>query len=230
MVAAGARIRYADSKAGGLRNIRRALHGRRRAGEHPYAIPFGATSSLSALGYVSAALELAAQVRDGVCPPPEILFVAAGSCGTAAGLLVGCRLAGLATRVIGVGVVCPGLATRSLVWWHAQRTAALLSRLVPALPRLRFSWSDVTVLGGYLGRGYGVATPAAQAAVDWARPHLTLETTYTGKALAALLESCRAAADLRTVLFWNTHNTSDFPMASGFDGIPDRMRALLTEP
>jgi D-cysteine desulfhydrase len=229
MVAAGAQIRYADSKLGGLRNVRRALRDRRRAGEHPYYFPFGATNALGALGYVSAALELAGQVRDGVCPQPDSLFVAAGSCGTAAGLLAGIRLAGLPTRLIAVGVVYPSFRTRALVLWHANRTTALLSRLVPSTPRLRFSWRDLTVLGDYLGAGYGHATAAAQRALDWARPHLMLETTYTGKALAACLDHCGPSACEHAVLFWNTHNASQFPMAAGFDGLPDRLRALLTQ-
>ena len=156
-------------------------------------------------------------------------FVAAGSCGTAAGLLVGFRLAGLETRIIAVGVVYGALVTRALVVWHANHAAALLSRIAPSAPRLRVGWRDVTVLGEYLGPGYGQATPAAQRAVDWARPHLTLETTYTGKALAACLEHCGPDARARAVLFWNTNNASQFPIATGLDGLPDRLQRLLKE-
>lgn len=231
MVAAGARIRYADSKLGGLRSVRRALRERRRAGERPYTIPFGATNALAALGYVSAALELGAQVQAGVCPRPDAVFVAAGSCGTAAGLLVGFRLAGLETRVIAVAVVSGALVTRALEAWHANHAAALLSRIAPSAPRLRFGWREVTVLGAYLGPGYGQATPAAQRAVDWARPHLALETTYTGKALAACLEHCGPDASERAVLFWNTSNAAQFPTppGEGLDGLPDRLQRLLKE-
>ena len=227
MVAAGARIRYAESMLGALRNERRAMRERRRAGEHPYHIPFGATNALGALGYVAAALELADQVRVGACPEPDVQLVAAGTCGTAAGLLVGTRLAGMKTKLIAVGVVHRPLMTRALILWYANRTAALLSRLDASTPRLRFGSRDVTVAGDQLGDGYGHATVAARRAVDWARPHLALETTYTGKTLAVLLEPHGPLARARVVLFWNTQNSSPFPMAATFDHLPERLRELL---
>jgi hypothetical protein len=79
-----------------------------------------------------------------------------------------------------------------------------------------------------LGDGYGHATAAARRAVDWARPHLALETTYTGKTLASLLEPHPRFAGARVVLFWNTQNSSPFPMAAGTDHLPERLRELLT--
>lgn len=228
MAAGGARIRYADSMAGALGNVRRALRDGRRAGEDPYYIPFGATNALGALGYVSAGLELAAQVQDGVCPEPEYQLVAAGTCGTAAGLLVGARLAGLTSRLVAVGVVHRSFLTRALVLWRATQIAALLARLDPSTPRLRFGWRDITVVGDQLGTGYGHATPAARRAVEWARPHLALETTYTGKALASLLKPHGPLARARTVLFWNTQNASPFALTSAFDELPARLRDLLS--
>lgn len=227
MVAAGARIRYADSMLGALRNERRAMRDSRRAGEHPYHIPFGATNALGALGYVAAALELAEQVRAGACPEPDVQLVAAGTCGTAAGLLVGMRLAGMKSRLIAVGVVHRSLLTRALILWYAKRTAALLSRLDASTPRLRFGSGDVTVAGDQLGDGYGHATVAARRAVDWARPHLALETTYTGKTLAVLLEPHGPLARAPVVLFWNTQNSAPFPIAAGTDHLPERLRELL---
>jgi len=227
MAAAGARIRYADSFVGALRNARGALHAGRRAGERPYFIPFGATNLLGTLGYVSAGLELAAQVRDGVCPRPDCQLVAAGTCGTAAGLLVGMRLAGASGAVIAVGVVHRAWLTRLLILWYANRTAALLARLDPGAPRMRFGWGDVGVVADQLGPGYGHGTAAARRAVEWARPHLTLETTYTGKALASLLEPHGALARAGVVLFWDTHNSSPFPLAPTLDHLPDRLRDLL---
>lgn len=227
IAASGARVRYAASFAGGLVNARRAVRARRRAGERPYYLPLGATNALGSLGYVSAGLELGRQIADGSCPPPDCLFVAAGTCGTAAGLLVGCRLAGLATRVIAVRVAHPAITTRALLLWRTRRTAALLARLVPRAPRLRFGWGDVTVIGADAGAGYGRPTPQAERAIDWARPYLPLEPTYTGKALAACLDHCGSQSGDHPVLFWNTHNSSDFGTAPGFDGLPDRLQRLL---
>ena len=66
----------------------------------PYVLPAGGSSPLGALGYVEGALELAEQVRDGALPEPTHVVCAAGSGGTAAGLLLGLRMAGLRTKVL----------------------------------------------------------------------------------------------------------------------------------
>ncbi len=229
IAASGARVRYAASFAGGMYNARRAVRARRRAGDRPYYLPLGATNALGSLGYVSAGLELGRQIEDGVLPSPDCLFVAAGTCGTAAGLLVGCRLAGLGTRVVAVRVAHPAITTRALLLWRARRTAELLTWLAPSAPRLRFGWTDITVIGADAYARYGRVTPESQRALEWARPHLALDTTYTGKALAACLERCESRARDHTVLFWNTHNSSDFGTAPGFDGLPDRLQRLFQE-
>ena len=70
----------------------------------PYVLPAGGSSPVGALGYVEGALELAEQVREGVLPEPSHVVCAVGSGGTAAGLLLGLRIAGLRTKVLGVVV------------------------------------------------------------------------------------------------------------------------------
>jgi D-cysteine desulfhydrase len=204
--------------------------GRRHAGSAQAGrptIPFGATNTLATTGYVAAALELAAQVRSGALPEPDRLFVPAGTCGTAAGLLVGCRMAGLRTRVTAVRVVERALANTPLLLWRARRVAALLTRLEPAVPRVRIGWRDIEVVGDFVGTGYGAPTRAAEQALAWAAPRLRLETTYSGKALAACLAWCRHRAAGETVLFWNTHTSASFPGAADLGDLPGPLRALL---
>ena len=65
---------------------------RARAPERFVMMPGGATPD-GALGYVSAALELAQQVAAGELEPPRRVFVGVGSTCTSAGLLVGFHLA-----------------------------------------------------------------------------------------------------------------------------------------
>ena len=230
MVAAGARIRYAAGPVGMFAAARAAMRARRRAGETPYYIPFGATNTLASAGYVAAALELAAQVRAGEVPEPDRLFVPAGTLGTAAGLLVGCRVAGLRTRVTAVRVVARALANTPLLLWRARRVAALLARFDPAVPRVRFGRREVDLVGDFVGEGYGAPTREAEQALAWAAPRLRLETTYSGKALAACLEWCRDRAAGETVLFWNTHNSASFPTVQDLGGLSAPLRALLAGP
>ncbi|MGV7969545.1 pyridoxal-phosphate dependent enzyme, partial [Mycobacterium kansasii] len=71
----------------------------------PYLLPAGGSAPLGVVGYVEAALEIAAQVEAGALPAPASVVVAVGSGGTVAGLHLGLALAGLtSTRVIGVVV------------------------------------------------------------------------------------------------------------------------------
>jgi hypothetical protein len=71
-------------------------------GERPVLVPTGGSSALGNVGFVAAAFELAEQVASGALPAPREIYVPVGSGGTLAGLMLGARLAGLDTRVVGV--------------------------------------------------------------------------------------------------------------------------------
>jgi D-cysteine desulfhydrase len=150
----------------------------------------GAPGTLGVLGYVNAAFEIGAQLRQAGTPPPEAIFVAVGSCGTFAGLLLGARLAGLQSRIVGVRIIEEGIANRSKIARMVNRAARYLRRCDPAVPSLRITPQDVALLDGYVGPGYAHPTPESRQAVELlARLEgLPLETTYTGKAMAALLD------------------------------------------
>lgn len=183
-------------------------------GERPMLVPPGGSSPTGTLGFVEAGLELAGQVRRGICPPPAEVLVALGSGGTAAGLALGLALAGLEVPVVGVRVVprswLPPLLPRLL----AQAAAVLLARhglpaALRAAARLRLEIEDAQ-----LGPGYGHATPAALAAIDRFREDegLELEPTYTGKAAAAFLDrAARAGPRAGPRLLWHTFSASPGP-------------------
>ncbi|MFA4928952.1 MAG: pyridoxal-phosphate dependent enzyme [Patulibacter sp.] len=158
-------------------------------GRLPYVLPAGGSSAVGALGYVETALELAAQVRDGVMPEPSHLVTAVGSGGTAAGLLLGLRMAGLRTRVVAV-VVNDTLRLDAVALVRlARRTEKLLRQRGADLPDQHLTVDDLDVTTDWLGPGYGHATPEATAAQALAAAHdgPPLDPVYTGKATAALL-------------------------------------------
>jgi D-cysteine desulfhydrase len=183
-----------------------------RHGAPPVILPFGGTSPLGTVGYVAAAFELRDQVAAGLLPAPDLLYVAVGSLGTAAGLLLGLKAAGLRTRVIGVRTVDAHFATAERLLAHARQTRELLCSLDPTFPRPPLRRRDVELREELLGDGYGWLTDAAQDAVRRAEESegLQLEGIYTGKAFAALLADA-AAGRLRhrTALFWLTCNSLD---------------------
>jgi D-cysteine desulfhydrase len=200
--AVGAEIHYGAGLAGAaLRTL--ALLAR-----HPRTsvVAPGGSNPPGVLGFVDAGLELAEQVRSGALPEPERIYVALGTGGSVAGLAIGLAIAGLATRVVGVLVTDRGLLepSASRLARLARRTIALLARSGAPLRADRLPLR-IEIEAGFRGDGYGHSTSAGEEAVRRAADEagLRLETTYTGKALAALLE--RESGRSAPVLFWNTY-------------------------
>ncbi|HUE95021.1 MAG TPA: pyridoxal-phosphate dependent enzyme [Longimicrobiaceae bacterium] len=223
---AGARVHYGGSIPASFATAGRLMARRRREGAEPYFIMVGGTTPLGCIGHVSAALELAQQVEDGAMPEPDRLFIPLGTCGTAIGLLVGLRLAGLKTRVTAVRVADPISANATVVRWMAQGLADLLHEADPTLPDLRIDEADFDLLTDFYGPGYGFPTGPAEAAVRWAEPRLALETTYTGKALAACLDFARKAEPETVCLFWNTFSSARVPEPAAVEGLPGRLARI----
>jgi D-cysteine desulfhydrase len=174
----------------------------------PYLLTVGGSSALGAVGYVDAALELAAQVDRGELPAPGHVVVALGSGGTAAGLVLGFALAGLDTRVVAVQVNDRTPLNASRIARLAERSRRLLLRRGATLEPLTVSADDLRVETRWLGAGYGHGTAEAARAIELARAEgLTLEPVYTGKTMAALL-ALREAGELgaRPTLYWHTHD------------------------
>lgn len=196
-------------------------------------VPPGGSNVEGALGSAEAMAELAADVRSGAIPEPDVLVVPVGSGGTAAGAVAGALHYGLRTRVIGVLVVSNPFA-RPLVLGLARRALAALGSRVPASDLAE----RLSIEGRFVGGGYGVATPAAERALEVARDAagLELDQTYTAKAFAAVLELLAepAPAGPRTVLYF--HTLSAAPLAPLLEGAPrldelsPAVRALLLPP
>jgi D-cysteine desulfhydrase len=176
-----------------------------RTGRPPYFIYPGGPGTLGVLGYVNAAFEIQAQWAAMGVRKPEAVFVAAGSCGTFAGLLLGARLAGLDTAVVGVRIIEEDVANRAKIARMVNRAARYLRRRDPLVPRIEVGPGEVQLLDGYLGAGYAHPTEKGRRAVKWVAEteNLPLETTYTGKAMAALLDYVERHPGAR-VLFVDT--------------------------
>lgn len=175
----------------------------RSRGARPYYLPAGGSSPVGSLGYVETALEIAAQVEAGLMPAPEVVVTAVGSGGTAAGLALGLRLAGLDTRVLGVVVNDSFRLDATTISRLARDTAALLRERGAAVD-VRIGADDLDADPRWLGATYGATTPESIAAQEWAAPlGLPLEPVYTAKALAAIRAMSGAGGG--PVLFLGTH-------------------------
>ena len=186
--ASGARIYRTHTKLRTVAMLPWLLARTSRRGHLPYLLPAGGSSPVGALGYVEAALEIAAQVEDGSLPEPAHVVVPVGTGGTAAGLALGFQLAGLRTRVVGV-VVNDQLRLDPPVFARlARRTAALLERRGARLGPLQLEPGMLDLTRDQIGAGYGHPTEAATRATALAaEERLSLDPVYTAKATAGLL-------------------------------------------
>jgi D-cysteine desulfhydrase len=179
------------------------------SGEFTCLIPAGGANVIGALGYVNAALELAAQVARNELPPPERIFVPLGTGGTVAGLVAGLRLSGIDTQVVGVRVIDGVPATSTLVAAQAQRVLRYLRSLDETVDEIDIRASDICVDHGQVGDGYGIPTSAGLRALEvMERCGLKGEPTYTAKAFAAMLRHLESGGT-GPVLFWQTLSSVD---------------------
>jgi len=186
--ASGARIYRTQTKARTAAALPWLLARNARGGRPPYLLPAGGSSPVGALGYVEAALEIAAQVEAGSLPEPAHVVVPVGTGGTAAGLALGFQIAGLRTRVVGVVVNDQLRLDPPVLARLARRTARLLERRGADLGPLRLGPDMLDLTRDQIGAGYGHRTAAATlAASSAAADGLALDPVYTAKAMAGLL-------------------------------------------
>lgn len=171
----------------------------RSAGRRPYIIPGGGATALGALGYVSCAHEIMAQVKEGH-PRFDHIVCASGSGGTHAGLLAGFSSSGWS--VTGINVSRSREEQEEKIYRLACDTASLMD----AGDDIRRE--SVRCRDEYVGQGYSIPTEEMKEAVRLlARTEaILLDPVYTGKAMAGLIDMIHKG-DLKkgeTVLFLHT--------------------------
>jgi len=180
-------------------------------------MPPGGATPIGTFGAVSAALELAEQIADGLAPAPRRIVLPIGSTCTTAGLVAGLVLAhALGAWRWAVPVVH---AVRVTPWpvTSRVRTAELAARTLGRIaelggPRVAIGIGELVarlvVDGSELGAGYGRATPASVAAtaeLGASSRAPRLDGVYSAKAAAALLRLHRR--HVGPLLFWSTKST-----------------------
>ena len=159
----------------------------RQQGRKPYSIPEGASNALGAWGYIRAAEELArdmAQLPEGPKRRTTIV-VATGSGGTAAGLILGARLIDLEARIAAINVCDDRDYFLEAIGTICETCITTYGLNIP-FDRQR----DITILDGYVGRGYALSRPEELSLISEMarREGLFLDPVYTGKAFFGLLQ------------------------------------------
>ncbi len=212
---------------------RLALYRRYLQNRNAWVIPLGGTCWLGVVGFVNAGLELAVQIENKEIAVPDRIYIANGTMGSVAGLALGLALAKLPTEIHAVRVADNRFAKREVLDRLMRKTATLLNRLDPSIPidvatRTRVVWRDDFYAGGYAR-----VDEATNAAVEFAGEQLglNLDTTYTGKAMAALLHDLEISGDEISTLFWNTYNDRPLPASKpgspSLTDLPEQFRCYL---
>jgi D-cysteine desulfhydrase family pyridoxal phosphate-dependent enzyme len=179
-----------------------------KKGFSPYLVPMGGSSPLGALGYARMIVEELHPLCQERGIEPASLVVASGSGGTMAGILLGLALCNWQVPLQGYSV--------SYTVRHLQQHVADLYQEAAGLVGYDggITPEEVLVDAGYIGPGYGVATPGALEALDlFARKEgLLLDSVYTAKAAAGMM------ADIRNGR-WGKEDTLIFIHTGGYPAL-----------
>ena len=196
-----------------------------------YKVPVGASSERGVLGFVDAMFELKKQVENGEAPMPRNIFVAVGSAGTYAGLLLGKKLLDLDVNIMGVKVSTMKRTQPEFIAKLANKALNLLRSYSKDVPDVKVEEKDVILLKEYLGKGYGAPTQKGLSAISLLErtENIKLEPVYTGKTFAALVDFVKREGE-GPVLFWNTYNSVDFSdILKNFsiDSLPEKIQKII---
>lgn len=167
-----------------------AAAARIRSGRRAWVLPVGGSGGLGDLGPVTTGVEIARSITSGELPAPiGGIFVAAGSCGTAAGIAAGLGIEHQLLPVVAVKVADWPYATRAMIGRRTRNIARHLHTRGFDPTNL----APIELHTGALGGGYGRITRAARAAIVLARRDgIDLDQVYGAKAFGALIARARS--------------------------------------
>ncbi|MCB9946941.1 MAG: pyridoxal-phosphate dependent enzyme [Rhodospirillaceae bacterium] len=174
-------VPWTGDRNGAVRALAEALAA---AGRRPFVVPYGVSSALGAVGYASAAAEIAAQSA-ALGFTPDAIVHCTGSGATQAGLVVGASAVLPRTEVVGIDIDAEPDRVRADVVRYAREAAGLLD--------LPFHEDAVEVVAGLAGPAYGVPHQATLDALALAGrlEALVLDPVYSAKGLAGLITLVR---------------------------------------
>ncbi|MEN8237898.1 MAG: pyridoxal-phosphate dependent enzyme [Actinomycetota bacterium] len=164
-----------------------------------WVIPEGASDALGALAFAAAMHEIAPQLDEHRISHP-IVWHASSSAGTTTGMVRGAAEAGLDLEIVGSSVGDPADDVAEHVRSLLAESATLYGEVPTGVP-----WR---IVDDYVGRGYGLTTPAELATqVEATRlTGLLFDPAYTGKLIYGLKQEIERGrfTPRDDVIFWHT--------------------------
>lgn len=195
-----------------------------------YRIPVGASNELGTLGFVNAALELETQLKLDGHPHPDRIYVPVGSAGTAAGLALGLKMAGMKSTVVAARAVNNPREERIADLF--QSTNVLLSGKESTIPI--YECDNVEVRNELFSGVYGLPTRRVNESIGWAKEHadLVADPTYMGYAVAAMREDVKKGLPgngPHTLLLWNTFCNYEGHYTDDWTRLPYQLHSYFEE-
>ena len=170
-------------------------------GFKPYIIPEGASNGIGSFGYFNAMEEILAQEKD-MDIHFDGIFIAVGSGGTHAGLLLGSKLLKSESQIYGINV-CDDEK------YFKEKIHEILLESNKYLDMdIQFDKSEINIIDGYVGRGYALSTQVELNFIsEFAKLEgIILDPVYTGKGMYGLTEEIKKGRfhDFKNILFIHT--------------------------
>jgi D-cysteine desulfhydrase/L-cysteate sulfo-lyase len=161
----------------------------RSRGHRPFVMPLGGSSPEGMAGYVYATLELLAQISEKKIAPSH-LFVAVGSGGTYAGLVLGAKNLEAPYRVVGISV------SRTTAFLRDKVGAEALAACRPLGLEQAPCADELIMHDEYIGAGYGEITEGCREAIALTAKTegVILDPVYSGKCMHGLIDQVRKGA------------------------------------
>jgi len=173
-------------------------------GLNPCVIPYGGSSPIGSLGFVSAMLELDAQIPP-ASPFPDAIIFASSSGGTQSGLTVGATVLQKDISLIGINIDKGEAGDGSFLDHVAKLTNDTAGQLGL---NDEYNPGNFNLRSDYVGEGYGVIGDLEREAILLAARFegILLDPVYTARAFGGLVDMIanREFSANDTVLFWHT--------------------------
>ena len=180
----GAKIRFTGNNRKG-EDIPETVEELKNKGNKPYMVPYGGSNEIGALGYTNAVLEIKNQVEEMDVSIDYIIF-ASSSGGTQAGLIAGCEIYQLGSKVLGISI--------DKEETNVQMLDDIINKLVLDVLKLHHyeksnKACDINLIRDYDKAGYGVITENEKKAIKLlaATEGILLDPVYTGRAFYGMM-------------------------------------------
>ncbi len=165
----------------------------RKQGKNPYIIPEGASNEVGCLGYIECMDEMKEFIEK---EKIEAIYLAVGSGGTYAGLLLGKKLLNINVRLIGI-IVCD-----SIKFFKGKIEDICHKAIIQYEIPLSIRSEDVELIEGYIGAGYAISyEEEIETIKELAKHGIILDPVYTGKAFYGMLKESK---EFKKILFLHT--------------------------